>query len=93
MIIKSPKSEQANGSLTIRSIISYNHQEVNCFYSVPEKYASFADTGSANCFLLGFLYPAMRLGEDIHVEGQVSTRLLYNINHYVIPCYPPATAD
>ncbi len=86
MIIKSPTSELSKGNLILRSTISYNNNEtVECFYSVPEKYASFADTISSNCFLVGFLYPALRLGEDIHVEGVVSSRLLYNINQYMIP--------
>jgi hypothetical protein len=44
-----------------------------------------ADTESSNCFLVGMLYPAMRYGEDIDVEGVVSAKLLYNLNEYLIP--------
>lgn len=31
------------------------------------------------------LYPAMQYGEDIHIEGVVSSKLLFNLNNYVIP--------
>ncbi len=85
MIIKTPHAELSNGILSFRTIISYQGEDVECFYSIPETYASLADTESSNCFLVGFLYPAMRFGEDIHIEGSVSSKLLYNINEYMIP--------
>jgi hypothetical protein len=36
-------------------------------------------------FLVGMLFPAMQNGEDIHVAGCVSEKLLFNLNNYVIP--------
>ena len=65
--------------------VSYQGKEDECFYSVPAEFADFADTESSNCFLVGMLYPAMRYGEDIHVEGTVSAKLLYNLNEYLVP--------
>ena len=65
--------------------VSYQGKEDECFYSVPAEFADFADTESSNCFLVGMLYPAMRNGEDIHVEGTVSAKLLYNLNEYLVP--------
>ena len=85
MIIRTPHKDFANGELIVRATIAYNNTEEECFYSVPEKFAEFADTESSNCFMVGLLYPALRYGEDIHVEGKVSARLLYNLNHYLIP--------
>ena len=84
MIINPPIVTHSAGNLELRAHIAFQDTVSECFYGVPEKYASFVDTSSANCFLVGLLYPAMRYGEDIHVEGKVSARLLYNLNQYVI---------
>ena len=85
MQIKKPIVKQTQEGTTLSAAVSFRGMDDECFYSVPAKYADFADTGSSNCFLVGMLYPAMRYGEDIHVEGTVSARLLYNLNEYLIP--------
>ena len=85
MLIKKPKSAVVDGRLELRAGIVCNGAESECFYSIGEKYADFVDTENSDCFLVGLLYPAMRYGEDIHVEGTVSARLLFNLNHYLIP--------
>ena len=85
MLVKRPSIEKTSGGTVLRAGVSCNGRESSCFYSVPERFADFADTESSNCFLAGLLYPAMRYGEDIHVEGTVSARLLYNMNEYLIP--------
>ena len=85
MLIKKPRCVVADGRVELRAGVVCNGIESDCFYSINEKYADFVDTESSNCFLTGLLYPALRYGEDIHVEGTVSARLLYNLNHYLIP--------
>ena len=85
MLIKKTSVSSADGHLTLSAPVSFQGKEATCFYSVPEQFADLADTASSNCFLVGFLYPAMRYGEDVHVEGTVSARLLYNLNEYLIP--------
>ena len=85
MKIKKTCVSRSGGHLALSAPVSFQGKVATCFYSVPERFADLADTGSSNCFLVGFLYPAMRTGEDIHVEGTVSARLLYNLNEYLIP--------
>ena len=85
MLIKRPQTDKSGGWLALRAQVSFQDKEAECFYSVPEEHSGFVDTSSSNCFLVGFLYPAMRTGEDIHVQGTVSARLLYNLNEYLIP--------
>ena len=85
MQIGKPQTESANGQLLLRARVVIQGKESECFYSVPEGHADFADAASSNCFLVGLLYPALRYGEDVHVEGTVSARLLYNLNEYLIP--------
>ena len=69
MLIRQAQVAQEGGWLVLRAQVSSQGKEAECFYSVPERFADFADTASSNCFLVGLLYPAMRWGEDIHVEG------------------------
>lgn len=85
MLIGKPVSKCESGEFTLRAKVSFQGREDECFYSVPERYSDFADAESSNCFLVRMLYPAMRYGENIHVEGTVSARLLYNLNNYLIP--------
>jgi len=85
MQIRKPIVRRTPEETVLSAKVSFQGKEDECFYSVPAKYADFADTESSNCFLVGMLYPAMRYGEDIHVEGAVSARLLYNLNEYLLP--------
>ena len=85
MQIGKPIARNTAEGTVLSASVSFQGREEECFYSVPAEFASFADTESSNCFLVGMLYPAMRYGEDIHVEGTVSARLLYNLNEYLVP--------
>ena len=55
------------------------------WFSVPDKYAYGLCETRLDGFLVGMLFPAMRYGENIYVEGCVSAQLLFNLNQYVIP--------
>lgn len=85
MQIQKASVSRSGGCLTLSAPVSFQGKDAPCFYSVPERFADLADAESSNCFLVGLLYPAMRTGEDVHVEGRVSARLLYNLNEYLIP--------
>ena len=85
MLIRQAQVAQEGGWLVLRAQVKSQGKEAECFYSVPELFADFADTARSNCFLVGLLYPAMRAGEDIHVEGPVSARLLFNLNEFLVP--------
>ena len=51
---------------------------------IDKKYAPILTTENYNAFLVALLYPAMYVGEDIHVKGAVSVKLLYNIQRYLM---------
>jgi len=67
------------------SIDSENLNSNELWFSTTEKYANYICTSRYDAFLVGLLYPAMKYGENIHIEGAVSKKLIFNINHYVIP--------
>lgn len=85
MHISKPTAKQSAEGTVLSAKVSFQGQEDECFYSVPAEYADMADLESSNCFLVGMLYPAMRYGEDVEVDGTVSARLLYNLNEYLVP--------
>lgn len=55
------------------------------WFSTPLKYSNSVAVDRYDAFLVGILYTAMMYGEDIYIEGTVSSLLLFNINNYVIP--------
>ena len=68
--------------------VSVESQRLGCrtlWFSLPEAYSHYLCTTRLDGFLVGLLYPAMQVGEDIHLEGCVSRRLLFNLNNYVVP--------
>lgn len=84
-MIRRPKTEWTKEGLALHASVESPGASGDCFFRVPEDWADFADTERADCFLVGLLYPAMRLGEDLRVEGCVSARLLFNVNEYLVP--------
>jgi len=55
------------------------------WFSVDIKHENKLCSEQFDAFLVGLIFPAMIYGENIHVEGSVSLRLLTNINQYIIP--------
>lgn len=55
------------------------------WFSTPEKYADGLCTNRLDGFLVGMLFPAMQYGENIHLEGCVSKKLLFNLSNFVVP--------
>lgn len=63
------------------------------WFSTPTQYSDALCKSRMDGFLVGMLYPAMQYGEDIHLDGCVSSRLLFNINNYVVPLLKPYSPD
>ena len=49
-------------------------------YSLDKTYADLLLPNSSDAFLVALLIPAMAIGEDIHLEGMISEKLLYNLS-------------
>jgi hypothetical protein len=67
------------------SIESQQLGQKELWFSIPQKYESGLCKTRLDGFLVGMLFPAMQYGENIHLEGCVSKKLLFNVNNYVIP--------
>ena len=73
---------------TVRLSVSIDSEKLGCkelWFSTSEKFAHGLCETRLDGFLVGVIFPAMQYGENIHVEGCVSAKLLFNLNHYVVP--------
>ena len=55
------------------------------WFSFPVKYDKYLVTENADAAVIGLLLLAMKNAENIEVEGSLSARLFYQLNHYLIP--------
>lgn len=78
-------TEEDNQSKISVKIESKNVKRTILWFSVDNKYERFIISDQYDPFLVGLLFSAMMYGENIHIEGKVSKRLLHNLNNYVIP--------
>lgn len=89
------KQSNENGQVKVSvNIESDNLKYSELWFSVEDQYKDYITTDRYDAFLVGLLYSAMMYGEDIKIDGKISRKLLYNINHYVIPLihsYSPET--
>jgi hypothetical protein len=77
-----PKEDEAEISVQIDSV---KLGQDRLWFSTPKKFESYLCKTRMDGFLVGLLFPAMQYGENIHVSGCVSEKLLFNLNNYVIP--------
>lgn len=86
MKLKNIRLKQENNQVKVSVDIESQQLKLNeLWFSVESKYEDYVLANRYDPFLIGLLYSAMMYGEDIHVEGEVSKKLLYNMNQYIIP--------
>lgn len=85
IIIEKPRvTEKDTGDTEISVTFKIDDQENKLWYSVPTAYKQYLVTENLDAFLVALLFLGLKKGEDIHLNGAVSARLLYNVNHYLI---------
>lgn len=85
MILKNLKVSNEEENLKISVEVESKNENKELWFSVPKNYEEGVCKEQYDSFLVGILYPAMESGEDILIKGKVSSKLLFNINNYVIP--------
>lgn len=79
MKINQPEVSISGELATISSTIEYQGQSRSLWYAVEREYHDFISSETLDAFLVGLLMLAMKLGEDIEIDGAVSEKLFYNI--------------
>lgn len=78
MLIESPKLQKKGKEIILSAKVTFNSGKSNeIFFSLDSKYADFVKN-DASPFLACLLLPAMKLGENIRVDGVISAKLLEN---------------
>lgn len=62
--------------------VNPNGEEV--FYATTKDYGQYLTNESSDCFVVGILLMAIKLGQDIECDT-ISEKLYYNLVHTVIP--------
>ncbi|MBS0267229.1 MAG: hypothetical protein JSS02_35220, partial [Planctomycetes bacterium] len=69
----------------ISNVIHTDGQERTLWFEVDLKYQDMLAVNSMDAAVVSCLLPAMRAGQDMIVEGSMSSRLYYNVTHYLMP--------
>ena len=86
MLLKNLRIEQKERTAKLIADVHSSYFGKQTIWAETDKqYAHALTVENYNAFLVGLLYPAMYVGEDIHIQGTVSDKLLYNILHYLMP--------
>jgi hypothetical protein len=85
MEVTAPTIKMKDGWFFASSDFSVKGEKRTLWFSMPEKYAEHFIPNRLDAFLVALLPVAMEHGEDIILEGEVSERLLYSVNSYLIP--------
>lgn len=83
--IGSPYIEKISGEVRLCSEIELHEQKQIMWFSVSESYGTYLVEDRADAFVIALLTVAMRERSDIVCAVPVTTRLLYQINQYLIP--------
>ena len=75
----------ADGKCRISNVIHTNGQERTLWFEVDLKYQDMIAVNSMDAAVVSCLLPAMRAGQDLVVEGSMSSKLYYNVTHYLVP--------
>ncbi len=83
--IHPPEIEVQEGYAIISSVIETGAKKETLWYKFSVKYEKYLVTENIDAFLVGVLFLALKTGEDIKLGAPVSARLIYTLNHYLIP--------
>ncbi len=75
----------SNNSVTISTIFEIDSLQQKLWFKLPAEYKDYLVTENLDAFLVALLPLGLKNGMDIQLNGSVSAKLIYNLNHYCIP--------
>ena len=88
-----PYLEQTSDGSRLCAPVLLHGQEQSMWFSVEPEYGEYLTDDRADAFVAGILTTAMRDGADIVCQAPVTRRLLYQLNHYLIPMMAANMSD
>ncbi|MBD5559071.1 MAG: hypothetical protein HDQ87_01730 [Clostridia bacterium] len=83
--IGKPYLESTSESVRLCAPIVFQGENEIIWFSVKPEYGDYLTDDRSDAFVAGILTTALRDGTDIICETPVTRRLLYQLNHYLIP--------
>lgn len=80
-----PYIKEMDNSVRLCADINICGDEKTAWFSVPREYGEYLTDDRGDAFVAGIFTTAMRNGADIISEAPVTRRVLYQLNHYLIP--------
>ncbi len=80
-----PYIEKLVDSYRLSAKVELQEKEQIMWFEVKELYGEYLISDRADSFVVALFMTAMREGIDIECQAPVTRRLLYQINHYLIP--------
>lgn len=74
-----------SGKCRISNLIDINGQERTLWFEVDLEFQDMIAVSSMDAAVVSCLLPAMRSGQDVIVEGSMSSKLHYNVSQYLMP--------
>lgn len=84
IVIQSPKINVEGEEIIISSDVIIGGEQKTLWYRLSKKYKKFLVVERADAFVIGLLPLALKFGYNIQLEGVLSARLHYTLNHYLI---------
>ena len=85
MRISKPYLREEENCTKLCAMIQWGDRKEEAWFAVEKEFSSYLTEERTDAFVVGFLTEAMKQGENIQCEGAVTKRLLYQLNHYLIP--------
>ncbi|WP_375052844.1 hypothetical protein [Virgibacillus sp. JSM 102003] len=83
--IQKPEIKKTNTGVRIQAYFEKDQNTEALWYEVEEKFSQYLTDETADGFLIGLLFYALKNGDNIEVLAPISQNLYYSINNYLIP--------
>lgn len=93
IIIKKPKLQMEDQHVVLSYPFSIDGKEQILWYKIPESFRDYVVAERLDAALVGLLFLGLKTGNDIRLEGAVSSRLFYTISHYLIDALILSNSD
>ncbi len=93
IFIKEPTFKLLDKDVIISYPFSCEGKEQILWYKIPESFRPYIVTERLDAALVALLFLGLKTGNNIRVEGIVSSRLIYTINHYLIKALTLANSE
>jgi hypothetical protein len=80
-----PEKVNINGKVRLQAKFEAAGIKNVLWYETDEKYAPYLTSERVDAFLVGLIWLGLKTGQNIIVNGLLSEKLFYGLNHHLIP--------